>query len=389
VTDTNERAIVPIVLSGGSGTRLWPLSREDRPKQFLPLVSELSLLQETLKRGADLGPRVRPPVIVCSRAHRFLVAEQARAIGVAPRTIVLEPEGRNTAPAVVAAALLAAAAEAPRPAPPGGDAHAAAAAPAASPEPLLLVLPADHVVLDAASFGAALAAGIEAAAAGYLVTFGVVPDRPETGYGYLLRGEDRGGWSRLERFVEKPDFPTAQSYVDSGQYLWNSGMFLFSTSALLGEVARYAPATLEACRRAVAEAESDRDFTRLGASFHACPAASLDYAVMEKTDRAAVVPLEAGWSDVGSWPALHEVLAKDAQGNVSVGDVVLRRCRDCYVASTSRLVAAVGLEGTVVVETQDAVLVMAREHAQDVKHVVDHLKETARPECFGENSGEE
>ena len=348
-----DAPLVPVILSGGSGTRLWPMSRVETPKQFLPLVTRFSLLQETLQRARGVGSFVQRPIIVCNEAHRFLVAEQARAISIEPQAIVLEPAGRNTAPAVAAGALLAA---------------------SSSQDPLLLVLPADHVLLDAAAFAAAVKVGIDAARDGHLVTFGVVPDKPETGYGYIARGEDRGGWFGVERFVEKPDLRTAQSYVDSGRYYWNSGMFLFSASAFLRELEAHSPTMVGPCRRAVAEATVDADFTRLSAAFLESPSNSIDYAVMEKTERAAVVPLSAGWSDVGSWPALHDVLPKDADGNVAVGDVLLERCTRSYFAASSRTVAAIGLDEVVVVETKDAVLVMAREQAQDVKKIVEALK---------------
>lgn len=362
------RAVIPVVLSGGSGTRLWPLSRELRPKQFLPLVAEQTLFQETVGRTNGLAG-VRPPLVVCNHAHRFLVAEQLRAMAVRAEAIVLEPAGRNTAPAVAVAALLAARAEAKR----AGSAEA---------DPLLLVLPADHVIVDRAAFVGAVQSAIPVAADGYLVTFGVVPDKPETGYGYLLRGEDFGTWALLEKFVEKPDFATAQGYVESGRYLWNSGMFLFSAAAFVRELGLHAPEVLTACERAVAEAAIDEDFTRLGAAFLDCPANSVDYALMERTKRAAVVPLLAGWSDVGSWSALHDVLKKDAEGNVTVGDVLIESCRGSYVMATRRLVTAVGLTDIIVIETNDAVLVMAREHAQHVKRIVDALKQARRPEVL-------
>jgi mannose-1-phosphate guanylyltransferase/mannose-6-phosphate isomerase len=354
--------LIPVVLSGGSGTRLWPLSREQKPKQLLPLVSpDRTLLQQTVLRTAGLAGPVEAPIVVCNEAHRFLVAEQLREAGVRPQAVVLEPEGRNTAPAVAVAALLATAAD-------------------AAADPLLLVLPADHVILDTGAFHTAVAAAVEAAAAGRLVAFGVVPTKPETGYGYLLRGTDRGRWQELEQFVEKPDLDTAARYVASGRYLWNSGMFVLPARVYLEELGRHAPTILAACRLAVTEALSDRDFTRLGVSFLDCPSDSIDYAVMEKTDRAAVVPLAAGWSDVGSWAALYEVLDKDAAGNALRGDVIAARCTNSYIASTSRLVAAVGLDGVAVVETPDAVIVMALEHAQSVKQIVDALKAQHRAE---------
>jgi mannose-1-phosphate guanylyltransferase/mannose-6-phosphate isomerase len=358
--------ITPIVLSGGSGTRLWPLSRELHPKQLLPLVIDRTLLQETLlrTRGLDSATRrVAPPIVVCNEAHRFLVAEQLREIDASPQTIVLEPAGRNTAPAVAVAALLAQAS-----APTGVD-------------PILLVLPADHVILDTGAFVAAVEAAVEAAEAeGRLVTFGIVPNKPETGYGYLLTGASRGRWSLLDAFVEKPDLATAERYVESGRYLWNSGMFVFLASAYLEELGRHAPAMLEKCRAAIAAAERGEDFTHLGAAFLECPADSIDYAVMEKTRNAAVVALDAGWSDVGSWSALHAVLEKDADGNVLRGDVIAKGCTNSYVAAHGRLVATVGLDGIVVVETPDSVLVMAASHAQRVKEVVDALKAAGRDE---------
>jgi mannose-1-phosphate guanylyltransferase/mannose-6-phosphate isomerase len=362
VIDRSNQSIVPVILSGGSGSRLWPVSRELRPKQFLALVGKRTLFQDTVRRVRSLGPVVSPPLVVCNAAHRFLVAEQLRELGEIAQAIVLEPAARNTAPAVAVAALLA-------------IRLASARAGNETVDPLLLVLPADHVVLDDAAFAAAVELAVPAAAdAGRLVTFGVPADKPETGYGYLLRGAARGAWSVLDRFVEKPDLATAQSYVESGRYLWNSGMFLFSARIFLRELAVYEPAILAACEQAVAFAEADADFTRLGTSFLACASQSVDYAVMERTTEAAVVTLAAGWSDVGSWPALHEVLDKDDDGNVTIGDVLIHACTNSYIASNGRLVAAIGLDGMIIVETDDAVLAVAKEHAQDVKRIVDMLK---------------
>jgi mannose-1-phosphate guanylyltransferase/mannose-6-phosphate isomerase len=358
--------LIPVVLSGGSGTRLWPLSRELNPKQLLSLVTERSLLQETLMRTGSFRQPVSDAIVVCNENHRFVVAEQLRAISRSSE-IVLEPAGRNTAPAVAVAALLAMARTEAQ-----GD---------PSREPLLLVLPADHVILDPAAFAAAVEAAVEAAVGGRLVTFGVVPTRPETGFGYLLRGADHGRWSLLDRFVEKPDLATAESYVASGRYLWNSGMFVFSARLYLEELDRHAPAMLAACRQAVAEATADRDFIRLGPSFLDSPSNSIDYAVMEKVDNAAVVPLAAGWSDIGSWAALHDVLAKDAAGNFLRGDVIAEGCSNTYVASTSRLVTAIGLRDLIVVETADAVMVMTKSDSQKIKAVVDKLKAAGRPEA--------
>ena len=363
--------IIAVILSGGSGTRLWPLSRELRPKQLLPLVGSRTLLQEAVQRSRSLAQQPAPPIIVCSEDHRFLVAEQLREIGVRPQTTVLEPKGRNTAPALAVAALLATRAAAKDPKPPNARELS---------DPILLVSPADHVILDLAAFAASVEAAIEAARAGYIVTLGIVPDRPETGYGYIERGADQGRWSLVDKFVEKPDLPTAKRYVESGRYLWNSGMFVCTPSTYLAELERHSNAIYAACVRAVGEATVDEDFTRLGSAFLDCPSDSIDYAVMEKTAKAAVVPLDAGWSDVGSWSALYDVLEKDADGNVARGDVVLEGCKDSYVLSTSRLVAAIGLEGFVVIETADAVAVLPQSDAQSIKTVVDRLKRAGRAE---------
>jgi len=352
--------LVPVILSGGSGTRLWPLSRATRPKQFLRLLSDKSLFQETVLRAQAIDD-VAPPIVVCNEAHRFLVAEQLLELGVRAQAIALEPVGRNTAPAVAAAALVA------------------KASARAGGEPILAVLPADHALADRAAFSQAVDAAIEAAAHGHLVTFGIVPDRAETGYGYLLRGAARGRWFELDEFVEKPDLATAERYVASGKYLWNSGMFVFGADAFLTELGEYAPRMLEAVSQAVSGAEKDPDFVRLGDAFARSPSDSVDYAVMEKTDKAVVIPLDAGWNDVGSWAALHDVLDKDADGNVLVGEVLASACRNCYLSANARLVAALGLEGVVIVETEDAVLVMSKDEAQNVKWVVERVAKGLDP----------
>ncbi len=359
--------LIPLILSGGSGTRLWPLSRELYPKQLLPLLGERTMLQETVSRVAGL-PDLAPPIVVCNESHRFMVAEQLRECGTPPQAILLEPVGRNTAPAVAVAALAAL------------D-HAPAARATRDPDPVLLVLPADHVIRDVAAFQATVSAGRTAAEAGKLVTFGVVPDRAETGYGYIRRAQGDGPSYAVQQFVEKPDAATAQRYVDSGEYFWNSGMFMFRARVYLAELQRHAPAMLEACKAAMAAAKRDLDFTRLPArEFGACPGDSIDYAVMEKTDSAVVVPLDAGWSDVGSWSALQDALPRDARGNVATGDVLVEDTSGCYLHSTSRLIAAVGLEDHVVVETKDAVLVAPRDRVQDVKQLVARLKAQGRYE---------
>lgn len=359
--------IVPVILVGGSGTRLWPLSRELYPKQFLPLAGQRTMLQETLHRLNGL-PGVVEPIITCNANHRFLVAEQLREIGAVPAAILLEPVGRNTAPATAAAALVAGRRD--------GDAA----------DPLLLVLPADHVIPDAPAFRRAVEAGIAPAAEGKLVVFGVVPQAPETGYGYIRRGTPLAGHDgvhTVDTFVEKPDRPAAEGYLAAGDYLWNSGMFMFRASRFLEELEQFAPEMHAACRRAVENAAGDLDFTRLDSTaFGASPADSIDYAVMEKTGNAAVIPLDAGWSDVGSWAALADLHPADAAGNVTVGDVVAEDTRNCYLHANSRMLAVVGLEDHVVVETVDAVLIARKDRAQDVKAIVKRLGESGRSEVL-------
>jgi len=344
--------LVPVILSGGSGTRLWPASREAHPKQFLTLGGEHSLLQATWLRVAGV-PGASPPLVVGNEEHRFLIAEQLRAVGVAPGPIVLEPVGRNTAPAIAAAALVAM---------------------ADGKDPLLLVLPSDHRIGDEAAFRAALALARPAAEDGALVTFGIVPDAPETGFGYIKAAQGKGVRA-VERFVEKPDAATAREYVASGEYFWNSGMFLFRASRVLEELANTRPRILEHVRAAVAGARRDADFLRLDRdAFAASPSESIDYAVMEHTARAAVVPLAAGWSDVGSWSALWQVSERDAAGNALLGDVLAVDTRNTLAHSSRRLVALLGVEDLVVVDTEDAVLVARRDGVQQVKELVAKLK---------------
>ena len=351
--------LVPIILSGGVGSRLWPVSREAHPKQFLPLATELSMLQDTLQRTADL--QAAAPMVVCNEEHRFMVAEQLRQVGLSASAIILEPEGRNTAPAVALAALQALEVD---------------------PEAVLLVLPADHLIQDVSSFVGAVGKAMPLASQGQLMTFGVVPTQAETGYGYIKCGDCLASdLYSLDRFVEKPDLVTAEAYVASGDYLWNSGMFLLGAKAYIAELEQFAPEILQACREAMSAATADLDFIRPDReAFLACPGESIDYAVMEKTDRGAVVSLDCGWSDVGAWSALWEVAARDEGGNAVFGDILLDRCSNSYFRSESRLVAATGVDNLVVIETADAVLVADREKVQDVKRIVSMLKSAQRPE---------
>lgn len=350
--------MLAVILSGGSGTRLWPLSREAYPKQFLPVVSEDSLLAETIQRGLMLEENLRV-LAITNEDHRFVVAAQLQAQ--APKRtdgIILEPVGRNTAPAIALAALAA-----------------------SDPEELLLVMPSDHVLKDVEAFRAAVMTGAEAARAGKLVTFGIVPTAPHTGYGYIRAGRDEGGYSEVAAFVEKPDEETARRYLDEGGYLWNSGMFLFRADRYLEELAKHQPEMLAACQAAWAERQGDLDFTRVGReAFEACPDDSIDYAVMEKTRDAVVIPLNAGWSDVGSWSALRDILPQDEYGNVCRGDVIVEDVSGSYIHSDSRLVAALGVENHVIVETDDVVLVADRARVQDVKKLVAKVKAQGRLE---------
>ena len=347
----------PVLLSGGSGTRLWPLSREAYPKQFLPLAGDDTMVQATWRRVEALADLA--PIVVANEEHRFLVAEQLRQVGAPVPAILLEPVGRNTAPAIAAAALQAMA---------GGA------------DPLLLVLPSDHVVRDVAGFQRAVREASSAAEAGALVTFGIVPDAPETGFGYI-QAEAGDGLRQVLRFVEKPDAATARSYLDAGGYYWNSGMFLFRASRYLEELARFRPDIVDAVRAAHAAARHDGDFVRLDKdAFSACPSDSIDYAVMEKTADAKVLPVDIGWNDVGSWSALWDVAERDADGNAHHGDVIAVDSRNSY-AYAQRLVALVGVDDIVVVETDDAVLVARKDKVQEVKQVVARLKQEQRSQA--------
>ncbi|MDP1708717.1 MAG: mannose-1-phosphate guanylyltransferase/mannose-6-phosphate isomerase [Gammaproteobacteria bacterium] len=347
--------IHPVILSGGAGSRLWPLSREHYPKQLLCLVGEGTLLQQTITRLDGL-PNIAPPLLVCNEEHRFLVAEQVRQLGKEPLDIILEPVGHNTAPALTLAALAL-------------TMHDADA--------LMLVMPADHVIRHTEAFQHAVTDAAGLAKNGHLVTFGVAPAAPETGYGYIKKGEG----TDVAAFVEKPDVETAQTYLASGDYLWNSGMFLMRASLWLDELARYRPDMLNACRSAFEQGVKDGDFYRINKqAFVSCPSDSIDYAVMEKTECAAVVPLNAGWSDIGAWSALWDVSEQDAEGNVTQGDVYMHATQNALLIAQHRFLAAVGLEDIIVIETSDAVLVAHKDHAQNVREIVNRLKAEERSE---------
>jgi mannose-1-phosphate guanylyltransferase/mannose-1-phosphate guanylyltransferase/mannose-6-phosphate isomerase len=351
--------MIPVILSGGSGTRLWPLSRGHYPKQFLPLVSGDTMIQETMLRLNGLKD-LQPVIAVCNEDHRFMMAEQLREIGVQPSAIILEPVGKNTAPAVAMAALSA-----------------------KSLDDVLLILPADHVVADQSAFHRAVDQARCLAEKDLLVTFGIVATAPETGYGYIKAGDNLNGEAfTVAAFVEKPDLATAHGYIESGDYFWNSGMFAFKAGVFLRELEKFNPQMLGVCREALEAANVDFDFVRLDkAIFSSCPSDSIDYAVMEKTARAVVIPLDAGWNDVGSWSALWDVTGKDDAGNAIKGDVITVDVTDSYLHSSSRLVAVIGVRGLVVVETDDAIMVASKDRVQDVKMVVDRLKAMRRDEA--------
>lgn len=352
--------IVPVILSGGAGTRLWPLSRELYPKQFLPLAGSHTMIQETLLRLRGLT-NLAAPLIICNEEHRFLVAEQMRQIDCRPAAIILEPVGRNTAPAVAAAAVR-------------GE----------KTDEVMLVLPADHVIKDQPAFHAAVKKGLVAAEAGNLVTFGIIPTAPETGYGYIRAAKTakKADSLTIEAFVEKPDHKTAEKYLKAANYYWNSGMFMFKPSVLLAELKKHSPKIVPVCRRALAKGSNDADFVRLDKDiFAACQSISIDYAVMEKTVLGTMIPLAAGWNDVGSWAALADVNPTDTAGNVVNGDVMTCAVKNTCIMASYRLVAAVGITDHIIVETADAVLVAHKDRVQDVKNIVEQLRAAQRVEA--------
>lgn len=355
--------VYPVILSGGAGTRLWPLSRTLRPKQLLPLVTDKSMLQETVFRVSANG--FGKPVIVCNQEHRFMIAEQMRQIQIEAEAIILEPMGRNTAPAATIAAMLLREKD---------------------PKALMLLLPSDHVIRDTEKFHAAVAIATLAADEGALVTFGIQPSAPETGYGYVQSGaafNGLGGCFHIQRFVEKPDLETAKAFVSSGDYSWNSGMFVLPVAPYLEEVERLEPELYSQCSKALLKSTSDMDFLRLPTDvFEEMKSDSIDYAVMEKTDKGAIVPADMEWSDVGSWSALADISEKDANGNVEIGEVFTLDAKNCYFRANEKLIAAIGVEDLVVVATDDVVLVVPKDRAQDVKQLVTELEGAGRTEHY-------
>ncbi|MCG8529356.1 MAG: mannose-1-phosphate guanylyltransferase/mannose-6-phosphate isomerase [Desulfovibrionales bacterium] len=352
--------VVPVIIAGGSGTRLWPLSRSLYPKQFLPLMEKRAMLQNTLARLSGL--HTLSPIVICNEKHRFIVAEQLRSVG-ALGSIVLEPEGRNTAPAVAIAANLA------------------ANLAASEDDPILLVLPADHVIANVSEFLSVVQQAIFLAETGKLVTFGIVPTSAHTGYGYIKRGDKLGAGFAVEQFIEKPDAVSAERYFESKEFYWNSGMFLFKASTYLQELEKYRFDIAKVCKASISKVKYDLDFIRLNENiFRTCPNDSIDYAVMEHTEDAVVVPLNAGWNDIGSWSAMWDIANKDEDGNASTGDVLHYNSKNCFSYSKDRLVATVGIEDVVIVDTKDALLVAAKDSVQDVKKIVAELKKTERQE---------
>ncbi len=344
--------ITPVILSGGSGTRLWPLSRQQRPKQFVALTGQRTLFQQTVLRAAEVEG-VTAPVVVGNRNHAAIIGEQSRGIDIEPRAVIVEPEGRNTAPAI------------------------ALAAHSVDPDDLMLVMPSDSLILDEAAFRDAVTAAADPAEDGRLVTFGVHPSRPETGYGYIEVGQSRGSWSLVSRFVEKPDLPTAQAYLSGGRHLWNAGMFLFTARRLLEELTRHVPDVAETVAAAWSERSETNGIVLPGDSFGSAPSISIDHGVMERSDRVAVVPMDAGWSDIGSWEALWEMGATGA-ANVTLGETVLHDVNGSYVRSGDRLIAVIGLDDVIVVDTPDALLITSKSRSQEVKQLLAKLPDELR-----------
>jgi len=358
-----SKHVIPVVMSGGVGSRLWPMSRRSKPKQMQALTGTLTMLQDTLERvgGDATGVTFGAPIIVANQQHRAVIAEQLSDVGIVDYTLVLEPRGRNTAPVVAIAADLA----------------------SASPDAMILVLPADHHIKDIEGFRSAIGKGAELAAEGKLVTFGIQPSGPETGFGYIQAGDRVGAGHVVDAFVEKPDAETAQTYLDAGNYFWNAGIFLFRADSVLAEMTKHSEPLCSAARAALDAGKRDGRVIDLDAAlFDACPADSFDYAVMEKTEYAAVVPMNVGWSDVGSWNALWDMGDKDESGTVAAGDVSLIDCKDMYVRGEGIRVAAVGVSDLVIVATKDSVLVLPKDRAQDVKAIVERLEAEGRDELL-------